>query len=33
MFQLISQPQPIADWTFEIRFLDASVEPSAFALG
>ena len=33
MYQLIRQPQPIADREFEIEFLDAGVEAFAFTFG
>jgi thiol-disulfide isomerase/thioredoxin len=33
MYQLIRQPQPIADRQFEIEFLDAGVEAFAFTFG
>jgi hypothetical protein len=33
LYQLIRQPQPIADRQFEIAFLDAGVEALAFTFG
>ena len=33
MYQLIRQPEPIADRTFEIEFLDPAVEAYAFTFG
>jgi hypothetical protein len=33
MYQLIRQPQPIADRQFEIEFLDPGVEAFAFTFG
>ena len=33
LYQLIRQPRPIADQTFEIEFLDAGVEAFAFTFG
>jgi hypothetical protein len=33
LYQLIRQPKPIADRTFEIAFLDAGVEAFAFTFG
>ncbi len=33
LYQLIRQPQPIADRLFEIEFLDAGVETFAFTFG
>jgi hypothetical protein len=33
LYQLIRQPQPIADRQFEIEFLDAGVEAYAFTFG
>ena len=33
MYQLIRQPKPIADRTFEIEFLDPGVEAFAFTFG
>ena len=33
LYQLIRQPKPIVDRTFEIRFLDAGVETLAFTFG
>ena len=33
LYQLIRQPQPIADRQFEIEFLDAGVEAFAFTFG
>jgi hypothetical protein len=33
MYQLIRQPKPIADRTFEIEFLDSGVEAFAFTFG
>jgi hypothetical protein len=33
LYQLIRQPGPIADRTFEITFLDAGVEAYAFTFG
>jgi hypothetical protein len=33
LYQLIRQPRPIADRTFEIEFLDAGVEALAFTFG
>ncbi|MBV9688790.1 MAG: hypothetical protein JO202_03660 [Ktedonobacteraceae bacterium] len=33
LYQLIRQPQPIADRHFEIEFLDAGVEAFAFTFG
>ena len=33
MYQLIRQPEPIADREFEIEFLDAGVEAFAFTFG
>jgi hypothetical protein len=32
-YQLIRQPMPIADWQFEIEFLDAGVEAFVFTFG
>ena len=33
LYQLIRQPRPIVDRTFEIEFLDAGVEAFAFTFG
>ena len=33
MYQLIRQPSPIGDRTFEIEFLDAGIEAYAFTFG
>jgi hypothetical protein len=33
LYQLIRQPQPIADRQFEITFLDAGVEAYVFTFG
>ena len=33
LYQLIRQPRPIVDRTFEIEFLDAGVETFAFTFG
>jgi hypothetical protein len=33
LYQLIRQPGPIVDRTFEIEFLDAGVEAFAFTFG
>jgi hypothetical protein len=33
LYQLIRQPQPIADRLFEIEFLDPGVEALAFTFG
>ena len=33
LYQLIRQPKPIVDRTFEIHFLDAGVETLAFTFG
>jgi hypothetical protein len=33
LYQLIRQPAPIVDRTFEIEFLDAGVETLAFTFG
>jgi hypothetical protein len=33
MYQLIRQPEPIADRQFEIEFLDAGVQAYAFTFG
>jgi hypothetical protein len=33
LYQLIRQPQPIADRQFEIEFLDSGVEAFAFTFG
>jgi hypothetical protein len=33
LYQLIRQPEPIVDRTFEIEFLDAGVEAFAFTFG
>jgi hypothetical protein len=33
LHQLIRQPEPIGDRTFEIEFLDAGVEAYAFTFG
>jgi hypothetical protein len=33
MYQLIRQPQPIAERTFEIEFLDPAVEAFVFTFG
>jgi hypothetical protein len=33
LYQLVRQPWPIIDRTFEIEFLDASVEAFAFTFG
>jgi hypothetical protein len=33
LYQLIRQPEPIADRQFEIEFLDAGVEAFAFTFG
>jgi hypothetical protein len=33
LYQLIRQPTPIVDRTFEIEFLDAGVETYAFTFG
>ena len=33
LYQLIRQPQPIADRLFEIEFLDAGLEAFAFTFG
>jgi len=33
LYQLIRQPEPIVDRTFEIEFLDAGVETFAFTFG
>jgi hypothetical protein len=33
LYQLIRQPQPIADRTFEIEFLEPGVEAFAFTFG
>jgi hypothetical protein len=32
-YQLIWQPKPIADWQFEIEFLEAGLEACAFMFG
>ena len=33
LYQLIRQPEPIADREFEIQFLDSGVEAFAFTFG
>jgi hypothetical protein len=33
LYQLIRQPGPIADRTFEIEFLDSGIEAYAFTFG
>jgi hypothetical protein len=33
LYQLVRQPGPIVDRTFEIEFLDGGVEAFAFAFG
>jgi hypothetical protein len=33
LYQLIRQPKPIVDRTFEMEFLDAGVETFAFTFG